>query len=190
MQFMTWFSRWIKLFDGDELVEVGCWSKLRWIRCNARRALSSWASLSSSTNFSCSEEGDGGGVGLWLGIEVWSWNLWFMFGWDWWLLFWYWVWSSKGSFGRIEWDECGSLLVRVIVRLSCWAKRVVSFGWSWKHDEGMDESDSSCVDGSLDVVCGVITMMLGLLGEVFIMWWLCVYGRIVGVGLARQNVLV
>jgi hypothetical protein len=24
IQLLTWFSRWIKLFDGDELVEEGC----------------------------------------------------------------------------------------------------------------------------------------------------------------------
>lgn len=37
-------------------------SKLRWARCKAKRALSSWASFSASTNFKCSEEGDGGGA--------------------------------------------------------------------------------------------------------------------------------
>ena len=118
MQLLTWFSRWIKLLDGDELVEVCWWSKLRWARCNARRALSSWASLSSSTNFICSDEGDygdDGGVGLWL------------------------------------------------MRLSWWAKRVVSFWWLWGCDKGMDEHDSSCVNDGLDVVCEVLTMMLGLL---------------------------
>ena len=60
-QLLTCFSIWFLLCGDDGELDCGG-SKLRWARCNAKRALSSWASFSSSTNFKCSEEGDGGGA--------------------------------------------------------------------------------------------------------------------------------
>lgn len=56
-QLLTCFSTWFMLCgDEGELDEGG--SKLCWARCKARRAQSSWASLSSSMNFKCLDEGD------------------------------------------------------------------------------------------------------------------------------------
>ena len=60
-QLLTCFSIWFVLWGDEGELDWGG-SKLRWARCNAKRALSSWASFSTSTNFKCSEEGDGGGA--------------------------------------------------------------------------------------------------------------------------------
>jgi hypothetical protein len=73
-QLLTCFSTWFELW-GDEGELEGGGSKLRWARCKERRALSSWASLSSSMNFKCSEEGDDSGVWLLSWMDVWTCNI-------------------------------------------------------------------------------------------------------------------
>ena len=68
-QLLTWFSIWLKWCgdDGNDGDMDGDGFKLLWARCKARRALSSWASLSSSMNFKCWVEGDDDGEWLLFG---------------------------------------------------------------------------------------------------------------------------
>ena len=170
------------LLDGEDGVVEGCWTKLRWARCKARRALSSWASLSSLTNFLFLEEGEDGGVGLLLGIEAWTCSIGFMSWWEGWMWFWDWVCSSKGSFGKVEWDGCGVLLVSEIVRLSCGGKMKVSFGWNeclvvgWLGttsliDENFWHVSSFLLHTGLTVILApLVGLVLGWLGDDMMDW--------------------
>ena len=132
MQFWMWFSNWIKFGDGDGLRGEVWWSNCCWVRWRAKRAFSSWASLSSSSNLDCSEGSDGDG-----GVEVMGWVFWWSCWWD---YLWFsidWAFTPKGSLG--------SLFVRVMVNSSCWAKIDVEwfwcdemFGWMWEVGIGWE----------------------------------------------------
>lgn len=67
---LTCFATCFKLW-GDEGELEESYSKWHCARCKARRAQSSWAFLSSSMNFKCSEEGNDGVVWLLLGMDDW-----------------------------------------------------------------------------------------------------------------------